>query len=300
VRSVRTFAAAVLLAGAGGAAFVAPARAHAAPCGVPDLADMVPPDGATGVPLNATLGAHYMASADYLGEDVVLVHPDGREQVLDAHFDPTEVLLSVTPTEPLIAGGAYVVRWPSLRGLNAATPGYGDDAHFTAGIADDAASPTFTGVTGLRWDLEREHNDCTDELEERYVFDVALGDAADDGGRDGLTLLLFQTSGSGAMGMTVPVATRAMPPAGATAQVKLPTGDSVGHVCFAALVRDTTNRVSQSGAAEACVDTVAPPFFRGCSVGPRSSSQGAATALAFLPTLATLATLALRARRRKP
>ena len=86
-----------------------------------------------------------MASADYLGEDVVLVHPDGREQVLEARFDPTEVLLSVTPTEPLVAGGAYVVRWPSLRGLNAATPGYGDEAHFTAGTADDTASPTLRG-----------------------------------------------------------------------------------------------------------------------------------------------------------
>jgi len=282
---VRTFAAAVLLAGAGGAAIVAPA--HAAPCGVPDLADMVPPDGATGVPLNATLGAHYMASADYLGEDVVLVHPGGREQVLEARFDPTEVLLSVTPTEPLVAGGAYVVRWPSLRGLNASTPGYGDEAHFTAGTADDVASPTFAGVTGVQWDLEREQNDCTDELEERYVFDIALGDAADDGGRDGLTLLLFQTSGSGAMGMTVPVSTRAIPAAGATAQVKLPTRDSVGHVCFAALVRDTTNRVSQSGATEACVDTVAPPFFRGCSVG--GSPSGATSVLGILALLALVA-----------
>ena len=282
---MRTFAAAVLLAGAGGAAIVAPA--HAAPCGVPDLADMVPPDGATGVPLNATLGAHYMASADYLGEDVVLVHPGGREQVLEARFDPTEVLLSVTPTEPLVAGGAYVVRWPSLRGLNASTPGYGDEAHFTAGTADDVASPTFAGVTGVQWDLEREQNDCTDELEERYVFDIALGDAADDGGRDGLTLLLFQTSGSGAMGMTVPVSTRAIPAAGATAQVKLPTRDSVGHVCFAALVRDTTNRVSQSGAAEACVETVAPPFFRGCSVA--GSPSGATSAFSILALLALLA-----------
>jgi hypothetical protein len=292
VRSVTAFAAAVVLAGAGGAAVFAPAPAQAAPCGVPDLADMVPPDGATAVPLNATLSAHYMASADYLGEDVVLVHPDGREQVLEARFDPTEVLLSVTPTEPLAAGGAYVVRWPSLRGLNAATPGYGDEAHFTTGTADDMTSPTFAGVTRVRWDLEREQNDCTEELEERYVFDIALGDAADDGGRDGLTLLLFQTSGSGAMGMTVPVSTRAIPAAGATAQVKLPTRDSVGHVCFAALVRDTTNRVSQSGAAEACVETVAPPFFRGCNVGARSSSSATSA-------VAIVALLVFLARRRK-
>ena len=211
--------------------------------------------------------------------------------MLEAHFDPTEVRLDVTPTEPLVAGGEYVVRWPSLRGLNAAAPGHGGEAHFTAGTADDTESPSFAGVTKVRWDVEREQNECTDELEERYVFDIVLGDVSDDGGRDGLTLLLFQTSGSGAKGMTVPVSTRAIPPAGAMAQVKLPTRNSVGHVCFAALVRDTADFVSQSGAAEACVDTVAPPFFRGCSVaGPAS---GAAA------TFAVLALLALLARRRK-
>ena len=285
------FAAAVLLAGAGGAAVGVPARAHAAPCGVPDVADTVPPEGATGVPLNAKLGAHYMASADYLGEQVVLVHPDRPKQALDAHFDPTEVLLWVTPTEPLVAGGAYEVRWPALRGLNAATPGYGRTVHFTAGTTDDMESPRFAGVTGVTWDLERKQNDCTEELEERYIFDIAIGDVSDDGGRDGLTLLLFQTSGSGAMGMTVPVSTRAIPPAGSTAQIKLPTRDSVGHVCFAALVRDTTDRVSQSGAAEACADTVAPPFFRGCSVGG-PASEG-------VVTLTVFALLALLARRRK-
>ena len=292
MRSVKLIAAGVLLAGVACAAIVvAPARAHAAPCGVPDLVDMVPPDGAMGVPLNAKLGAHYMASADYLGEVVVLVHPDRPEpQMLKASFDPTEGLLSITPTEPLVPGGAYVVRWPALRGLNAATPGHGGEAHFTAGTADDTASPTFAGVTGVQWDLERVQNDCTEELEERYVFDIALGDAADDGGRDGLTLLLFQTSGSGAMGMTVPVSTRAIPAAGATAQVKLPTRNSVGHVCFAALVRDTTNRVSQSGAAEACVDTVAPPFFRGCNVA--GSSSGATSAFGVVALFSVLALLA--------
>ena len=47
---------------------------------------MVPPDGATGVPLNARLGAHYAAAAEYLGEDVVLVHPDGSEQLARRHL----------------------------------------------------------------------------------------------------------------------------------------------------------------------------------------------------------------------
>ena len=83
-----------------GAVAAAPA-ARADSCGKPDLVDMVPPDGATGVPLNARLGAHYAAAAEYLGEDVVLVHPDGSEQLLDATWDATEQLLQVTPTAPL-------------------------------------------------------------------------------------------------------------------------------------------------------------------------------------------------------
>ena len=62
-------------------ALAAPTAARAQ-CGKPDLVDMVPPDGATGVPRNATLGAHYAQSTEYLGEDVVLVHPDGAEQLL--------------------------------------------------------------------------------------------------------------------------------------------------------------------------------------------------------------------------
>src|SRR6185369_13088864 len=72
-------------------ALAAPARrARAESCGKPDLVDMVPADGATGVPRNAKLGAHYPASADYLNEEVVLVRPDGGEQILPAKFDATE------------------------------------------------------------------------------------------------------------------------------------------------------------------------------------------------------------------
>ena len=52
---MRATAVAVLLA-AGVLAAPTGARAQ---CGKPDLVDMVPPDGATGVPLNAELAAHY-------------------------------------------------------------------------------------------------------------------------------------------------------------------------------------------------------------------------------------------------
>src|SRR5215468_7917634 len=149
-----------MLAAGAWAAAAAPA-ARAAQCG---KVDMVPPDGASGVPVNASLGAHYTASADYLGEEVVLVHPDMSEQSLTATWDPTEQLLSVTPTAPLEAGRGYTVRWPALRGLNAAAPGVGGTATFTAGTTGDVAAPTFAGVAGLSWDLERTSNDCVDEL----------------------------------------------------------------------------------------------------------------------------------------
>jgi hypothetical protein len=278
--------AAILLAAClvGVAGVTGPARA--APCGRPDLVDMVPPDGATGVALNATLGAHYQASADYLGEHVVLVHPGDRKQELEAQFEPTEVFLTVTPTEPLLPGSTYLVRWPSLRGLNAAAAGYGGEATFTTGTSDDTMSPTFAGVVAVEWDLEREQNDCTEELEERYVFDIELGAASDDGGRGGLTLMLFQTSGPGAMAAPVPVSTRALPPEGTRAQVKLPTRNSVGRICFAGLARDTTYRMSQSGSTEACVDTVAPPFFRGCAVAGSLGSAAPAVLLALLALVA--------------
>ena len=91
-----------------GRALVAGARSRRrrrrarAQCGKPDLVDMVPPDGATGVPLNAKLGAHYAAAAEYLGEDVVLVHPDGSEQLVAATFwDIDRAAAAVTPTAPL-------------------------------------------------------------------------------------------------------------------------------------------------------------------------------------------------------
>ena len=289
---MRSLAARAALAGLLGTAALAP-DARAAPCGRPNLLDTVPPDQATDVPPNATLAAHYAASADYLGEDVVLVTPTG-EQALPATFDATEGRLAITPPNPLAPGATYVVRWPALRGLNAAAPGTGGQASFTVGAVPDDAAPAFEGVLGARWDLQRETNDCTDSIEQRFVFDLDLGAASDDGGRAGLTLLLFQTSGPGADGGSVPVLARALPPEGTPARVALPTGDAVGRVCFAGLVRDTTGKVSNSADREACVDTTAPPFFRGCGVAP-----GAHPALAGA-ILGLLAILAARLRRGRP
>jgi hypothetical protein len=276
------------------AAASAPTVARAAACGKPDLVDMVPPDGATGVPLNARLGAHYAAAADYLGEGVVLVHPDASAETLPATWDPTEQLLQVTPAAPLLPSSVYEIRWPALRGLNAAAPGLGDTAQFTTGLSDDVVAPSFAGVTGLAWDLERVTDDCTDEQVERFVFDIPLGAASDDGGTSGLTLMLFQTKGPQVGNTPTPIPARAWPKDGKQAQVKLATDVAVGEICFAGIVRDMTGAVSNSGDVEACVHTTAPPFFRSCSVG-----GGGARSSDLLASLALAAWL-LRRRMRQP
>ena len=271
-----------------------PGAARGASCGKPDLVDMVPPDGASGVPLNARLGAHYAAAAQYLGEDVVLVHPDASEELLAATWDPTEQLLQVTPTAPLLPSSSYEIRWPALRGLNAAAPGLGDAAQFTTGVNDDVVAPSFAGVTSLAWDVERVTDDCTDEQVERFVFDISLGAASDDGGTSGLTLMLFQTKGPQVGNTPTPIPARAWPQDGKQVQVKLATDVAVGEICFAGIVRDMTGAVSNSGDVEACVHTTDPPFFRGCSV-----ARGGARGRDLLASLA-LAALLLRRRMRRP
>jgi hypothetical protein len=264
-------------------ALAAPNAARAQ-CGKPDLVDMVPPDGATGVPPNATLAAHYAQATEYLGEDVVLVHPDGSEQLLPAVWESTEQRLSATPTAALTGDSTYEIRWPVLRGLNAAAPGLGGKARFTTGAVFDTAPPTFAGVVGLSWDLERKNSDCVDALVERFVFDIDLGAAGDDGGTSGLTLMLFQTKGPRVLGMPTPIPARAWPQNGTRAQVKLVTEDAVGEVCFAGLVRDTIGQISQSGDVQACVHTTDPPFFRGCSLS--GGDAGRRGTLALLPLIA--------------
>ena len=55
-----------------------------------------------------------------------------------------------------------------------------------------------------------------------------------------------------------------------------PPDDAVGDICFAALVRDTTGQLSESGDVGGLRRTrPTPPFFRGCSVGPaRAAADG--------------------------
>ena len=280
----------VLAALLGGLVLVS--EAAAAPCGKPDLLDMIPPDGAANVPANATLAAYYERSAEYLGEQVVVITPDGNEQALPATFDPTEARLSVTPPDLLVPGD-YAVRWPVLRSFGSATPGIGGEAHFTVGTELDEEPPLFDGVRGARWDYARDTDDCTDEITQRYVFDVDLGFASDDGGRNGLTLILFQTAGPGAGNGSVPVHARALPgSSAASVRVALVPDDTIGEVCFAGLVRDTTGKISNSADREACVNTVAPPFFRGCSIARAPGDD--------LAPVVALAIVVIAAGRRRP
>jgi hypothetical protein len=258
---------------AGGAAGVAagvlalvPAPARAGPCGQPYLVDTVPPDGAGGVPVNAALSARYESTARHQGEVVMLGRKGEPASPVAATFDSTEHTLTVIPPAAFEPGTSYVVRWPDLLG-GAAAGAQGERAvTFTTGRVADAEAPTFEGLAGIRWDVERRRSDCTDSLLERYVFDLDLGAVADDGGRESLTLIVLHTEGPLVKGARVPVLTRTIPARGTSARVSLIRDEGVGHVCFAAIARDLTGQVSGGGEREVCVDTIAPPFFRGgCS-----------------------------------
>jgi hypothetical protein len=295
VHAVRALAGAALLA-----TLLIAAPAHGAPCGRPDLVDMVPPEGARDVPLDAQLGAHYQVSAEYLGEPVRLIRlVDGQppeEQSLAATFDSTEGFLSVTPPQPLVPGGRYVIQWPALRGLNAAAQGTGGEAHFEAGSGVDREPPTFGGFSRMSWDVERRESDCTDATEERMIFDLELDAAADDGGRAGLTLLVFQTAGPLVRDAPNRVHARALPDDPLDpVRLSLTTSEAVGRVCFAAILRDMTDKVSNSS-GEICAGVTAPPFFRGCQLA--SSGAGGPGELALVWTFVFLAASLARARRR--
>ena len=114
------------------------------------------------------------------------------------------------------------------------------------------------------------------------MFNLGLGEAADDGGRDSLTLKVFQTSGPGLDGgASRPLLVQRIPPAGQG--VTITSTDLVGHVCFAAIVTDLTQRPSTSGPV-VCADTIAPPFFYSCGVltGRRPAGSVSLAILALL------------------
>jgi hypothetical protein len=154
-----------------------------------------------------------------------------------------------------------------LRGIATASLGRGRTITFTAGSREDMKAPTFGGVKSVDWDVDRRTDECTDTVEDRLKFDIKLGKASDDGGRDLLTLVVFQTAGPeiGPKDPPLPVRVGKLPDDDEI-HFKQAVDLAVGHVCFAAIVRDLTGLPSASGSKEVCVDTVAPPFFYGCSI----------------------------------
>lgn len=255
--------------------------AAAEPCNRPDLKDTMPPNAALGVPTNAALHARYATSAEYLDEEIVLERvATGESETFSGSqvsWVSVEGVLSITPSTPLASSELYRVRWPGLRGIATASRGRGKDIEFETGATEDVELPVFDGISGLEWDVERETDPCTDAQEERYVFDVEVPDASDDGGRESLTLLVFQTRGPDVDPKSPrPVLVSRLPAAGKTVRVSQTIDDGVGEVCFAGVVRDLTGKVSGGGNRERCVETVEPPFFYGCAIGRTAGQSGVA------------------------
>jgi hypothetical protein len=253
--------------------------ARAETCVKPDLLQTFPPDGAGNVPPNAKLTAHYEATAQYLDEDVRLVEGVSKSTSADdgesvpVSFSEDEGLLTTTPPNGLTPGAHYVVKWPKLRGIGTASKGTGADVAFTVGTTDDTEPPSFEGLTAIQWDVRRESDDCTNGIEERFVFDVTPGKASDDSGTGSLALVVYQTKG-GDVGSDAskPVLTALLPANNESVRVERPIDGAKGRVCFAAHVKDLTGQVSTGNGAnkEVCVKTTPPPFFYGC----RFSSPG--------------------------
>jgi hypothetical protein len=266
-------------------ALLLPSAVGAAPCGRPDVDATFPPHEAAAVPSDAQLSAHYASPATYDDEPVDLTDADGNAVALAVSFDDALSLLRAAPEQPL-APGPHRIAWPGLRGVSGAGVGRGLTATFTVGTAPDAAAPTFAGLEGIDWDLSRERDPCLDRLDDRFVFRLQLGAAADDAGTPLLSLLVFETRAPAAPNQDRPtqVALRPFPKDGAL-DVRRPAS-AAGRTCFAAVVQDLVGNVSGGGEREVCVATRLPPFFDGCALRPaRRGSGGAACWLALLTWL---------------
>ena len=276
---------------AGACAVFLPGLARAQTCGAPDLLSAVPPDGAAAVPTTGPWHAFYAASALYQGEPILLDLPDGTQQALVGDFATAEGRLTLTPPDPLPPTTSATIHWPELRGTTSGGKGLGRKVTFTTGSGPDLTPPSFAGATKVTWDWTRENDDCTDKIEDRLAFDVSLAEPEDDGGRDSLTLILSQTRGplldTGPRQLLI----GALPAPGKPAHVSLAVDSAVGHICFAALVRDLTDQISGGGDQEVCVQTTRPPFFNGCAIA-HARRQGGGLALGALALL-------LLSRRRK-
>lgn len=292
------------------AVLCAATHARADQCTSSDIMYTLPANGATDVPSNATLVAQYPPDTAYVDEPVTFngPNPGGSDIPIDPVpscadlspgnfcFSDSEALLKLMPPEDLVPGGNYTVKWPGLRGLTA-SKGRGKTVTFTVGADPDVTPPTFQGLQGVSWDIDRSKDDCTNQEVDRFAFDLTPGDATDDFGKDLLTLVVDQTLGPNipASAPPVQVARVRLPERGQTARVELSLDDGAGDVCFAAFVLDLVNGHAPSNGndKQVCTTTTRPPFFYGCGVAPFGGARGRAAPLALL-----LLSLAWRRRHR--
>lgn len=250
--------------------------AQAAPCGRPDVDLTFPPDGATGVPSNALLAAHYGSPALYDDEPVSLKDSAGSSVAVTLAYDDADSMLRATPDEPLTPGRFEMV-WPALRGVSSSGGlGRGSSVSFTVDTTVDAAPPVFAGLTDIEWDLSRDRDPCLDRLDDRFVFQLQVGQATDDSGAALLSLLVFETRDPSAPheGEPTRVGVRAWPADGKL-EVRRPV-KKAGKTCFAAIATDLVGSVSGGGEREVCVTTQEPPFFDGCAFSsPKPTGRGA-------------------------
>jgi hypothetical protein len=164
----------------------------------------------------------------------------------------------------------------------------------------DTAPPSFEGLTKIDWDLSRAHDDCTDRLENRFVFRLRVGTASDDAGADLLMLRVFQTKDPYDPTLTTPrpVAISNWSEDG-TVEVRRPAGKA-GDTCFAALSQDMVGNVSGGTEHELCVKTQKPPFFDGCSVLPRDPGSPGRALFILLAALGSGAAARGRRAKRRP
>ena len=153
--------------------------ARADTCVPPDVLTVSPPDGAVGVPTNAALRARYAGSAVYGGEDVILEIVGQGELPVEPTFSESEGILSVSAE--LLPNASHIVHWPGLRdSRDAMAIGQGRDVRFVTTSVPDEMSPSLANLSIVDWNVRKRDDGCTDEPEERYLFDFAIGAANDD------------------------------------------------------------------------------------------------------------------------
>jgi MYXO-CTERM domain-containing protein len=255
-------------------------HAWSAPCGIPDVDATYPRANALRVPANAVLSAHYGAPAEYDGEPVTLTASNGANVPLNVSYAEAEGMLSAVPQSPLVAG-SYTLVWPSLRGPGTGS-GRSKTIDFSVMALSDQVPPTFAGLADVTWDLAREKDQCTDALEDRFVFDFELGSAEDDADPGHLAVLVFETEHPRSGPSTPPRQIGIYPlPANGKLRVQRPARRA-GKSCFAAVTRDLAGFVSAGGNEEVCAETIEPPWFEGCSVVAGAGKHPASGLFALL------------------